>query len=275
MDPFSNGCSFQNLLNSQQPNNSFSFVTREPSVEISSSDAFVFGTPWSEDLNDDERTVSDCKARRKWSPTEDTVLISAWLNTSKDPVVGNEQKAISFWKRIAAYVASSSKLVGMQKREASHCKQRWGKINEGVCKFVGCYEAATKQKFSGLSENDVLKMAHAIFFNDNNDRFALEHAWLERRHDQKWCGASATKDKVSSKRRKLNDQCAQSSTYVAGEDEARPVGVKAAKAKGESKATNSEEAAEMQSMWEIREKDFVLKEKLNKQKLIDSLIAKT
>lgn len=71
-------------------NTSFSFVTREPSLELSSSDASVFGTQWSEDGNEDELVVSDRKERRKWSPTEDLVLISAWLKTSKDHVVGNE-----------------------------------------------------------------------------------------------------------------------------------------------------------------------------------------
>ncbi|KAF3537624.1 hypothetical protein F2Q69_00024869 [Brassica cretica] len=50
---------------------------------------------------------------------------------------------------------------------------------------------------------------------------------------------------------------------------ARPVGVKAAKAKGRRKATASEDC------WDIRQKDFALKEQLNKQKLLDSLIAKT
>lgn len=90
MDPFSQPGSFQSLLNSQQPNTSFSFVTREPSLELSSSDASVFGTQWSEDGNEDELVVSDRKERRKWSPTEDLVLISAWLKTSKDHVVGNE-----------------------------------------------------------------------------------------------------------------------------------------------------------------------------------------
>lgn len=56
---------------------------------------------------------------------------------------------------------------------------------------------------------------------------------------------------------------------------ARPVGGKAAKAKGKSKETILEEAVEFQSMWEIRQKDFVLKEKRNKQKMLDSLVAKT
>ncbi|XP_013601625.1 PREDICTED: glutathione S-transferase T3-like [Brassica oleracea var. oleracea] len=259
-------------------------VPREPSIELSASDASVFGSQWTEDGNEDAETVSDRKERRKWSPTEDGVLISAWLNTSKDPVVGNEQKAIAFWKQIAAYFAASPKLAGLQKRELTHCKQRWGNINERVCKFVGCYEAATKQRSSGQNENDVLKMAHEIFYNDYKVKFTREHAWLELRHDQKWCGASSTKDKVQSKRRKLDDQSAQSSTSVAGshggdEGMARPVGVKAAKAKGKKSmskpATLEEERREFQSMWEIRQKDYALKKKLNKQKLLYSLIANT
>ena len=89
------------------------------------------------------------------------------------------------------------------------------------------------------------------------------------------------KDKVQSKRRKLDDQSAQSSTSVPvshGEDKAmaRPIGVKAAKGKG--KRTMEEEGnplMEFQSIWEIRQKDSALKEKLNEQKLLDILIAKT
>ncbi|CDY66083.1 BnaUnng01330D [Brassica napus] len=225
MDPFSHPCSFQNLLNSQQPNTSFSFFSCEPSIELSASDASVFGTQSPEDTTEDAAFVSGRKERRKWSPVEDVVLISAWLNTSKDPVTGNEQKAIAFWKRIAAYFASSLKLAGLPKREPSNCKQRWRKIKEV--------------------------------------KFTLEHAWLAQ------------------KKRKLDDSSAQSSTSVAGEDEvmARPVGVKAAKAKGRRKATASEDEvkgqAEFQSCWDIRQKDFALKEQLNKQKLLDSLIAKT
>ena len=112
----------------------------------------------------------------------------------------------------------------------------------------------------------MLIMAHDIFFNDYKVKFTLEHAWLELRHDQKWCGASSTRDKVSSKRRKLDDSSTQSSTSVAGKDEtmARHVGVKAAKAKGRSKGTASKDEVkplvEFQSMWEIRQKDFALKE---------------
>uniref|UniRef100_A0A0D3AMY5 Myb-like domain-containing protein n=1 Tax=Brassica oleracea var. oleracea TaxID=109376 RepID=A0A0D3AMY5_BRAOL len=233
-------------------------ITCHQSGSNLSTDASVFGTQWAEDATEEEHVMSDRKERRNWSPTEDIVLISAWLNTSKDPVVGNDQKAIAFWKRIAAYVAYSPKLFALQKREPSHCKQRWGKINESVCKFVGCYEAAMKAKASGMSEDDVLKMVHELFFNDYKVKFTLEHAWLELRHDQKWCGASSTKDK--------------------DDIGSRPVGVKAAKAKGKrsiSKPALEEEEREFQSFCKIRQQDFALKDQLNKHKLLDSLIAKT
>ncbi|KAL0688726.1 hypothetical protein Bca4012_088403 [Brassica carinata] len=139
MDQFTQTGSFQNLLNSQHPNTSFSFVTREASVDLSSSDASVFGSQWADD--------------------------------------GKE-------------------------------------------------------------------------------------------------------DKVISKRRKLDDQSAHSSTSVpgyGGEEEAmaRPVGVKAAKAKAKTKPTSSSEAVEFQGLWEIKQKDFENKDKLNKQKLLENLIAKT
>ncbi|CDY44739.1 BnaC09g22410D [Brassica napus] len=217
------------------------------SDELGASDVSVFGSKWAQDA----QFVTDRKERRKWTPTEDLVLISAWLNTSKDPVIGNEQKAIAFWKRIAFYFASSPKL------------------------FVGCYEAAVKQKSSGQSEDDVMKMAHAIFFNDYKVKFTLEHAWLELRHDQKWCGVS--KENLKSKRRKIDDQSAQSSTSVpVGEEEAvgRPAGVKAAKAKNKRSVSKEEGVVDFQKMWEIRERDYVMKDKLNKQKILDSLIKK-
>ena len=78
----------------------------------------------------------------------------------------------------------------------------------------------------------------------------------------------------------VDDQSAQSSTSKTGcdgQDEATAltIGVKAAKAKAKSKPTTSEEAVEFQSQWEIKQRDFVFKEKLNKQKNFDSLIAKT
>ena len=138
---------------------------------------------------------------------------------------------------MVAYFAASPKLAGCEVREAGHCKQRWHKINDLVGKFCGAYEAVIRERSSGHNENDVLKLAHEIFFTNHNKKFTLEHAWKELRNDPKWCDLATSKMERSSKRRKV-DEAAQSSTCQATETNstdqatARPPGVKASKGHG-------------------------------------------
>ncbi|KAF3597074.1 hypothetical protein DY000_02023710 [Brassica cretica] len=99
-------------------------------------------------------------------------------------------------------------------------EKRWGRVNEQVCKFVGCHEAALKEQASGHSENDVMKAAHDIFFNDYKVKFTLEHCWRELRFDQKWRSHTISKEK-----RKEAD-----AEVVPEEEEVRPPGIKASKA---------------------------------------------
>ena len=102
MDHFSlNSPGFVNLLTSQscQP------------IDVESSEVPRFSSQRSEDPKPVER--------RKWTPKEDILLISVWLNTNKDPIVSNEQKAGAFWKRIEEYFNSSPQLSGVAPREWS------------------------------------------------------------------------------------------------------------------------------------------------------------
>jgi len=257
----SQSSSFLHLLNSQQPpinENPTQFISFQPSSDLGGSGSRA-------------EIGEDRKQRSKWSTAEDLVLISAWLNTSKDAVVGNEQRAGTFWLRITSYYNASPKVVGLSKREQNKCKQRWGKINEGVCKFVGCYDAATKQRTSGQSEDDVLKAAHEIFFNDYKVKFALEHAWRELRNDQKWRGTyGSTQQSSGSKRKRVGEEqtfhSSSSMPSVNGENETRPVGVKAATAKG--KRSLVDEGKNLQQV-------LALKQEVNKTKLLDSLLSRT
>ncbi|KAG7585564.1 hypothetical protein ISN45_Aa02g009180 [Arabidopsis thaliana x Arabidopsis arenosa] len=88
-----------------------------PSIVTGSSEVPAFSTQSSDEGSEGEARPNVGISRKKWSPKEDVVLISAWLNTSKDHVIRNEQKSNSFWKRIAAYVASSPQLDDLPKRE--------------------------------------------------------------------------------------------------------------------------------------------------------------
>ena len=40
---------------------------------------------------------------KNFSQAEDCLLISAWLNTSKDPIAGVDQQTKQFWARVYAY----------------------------------------------------------------------------------------------------------------------------------------------------------------------------
>uniref|UniRef100_A0A0D3DQY8 Myb-like domain-containing protein n=1 Tax=Brassica oleracea var. oleracea TaxID=109376 RepID=A0A0D3DQY8_BRAOL len=187
MDHFSlNSPRFVNLLASQS----------SPPIDVDSAEAAV-----------NSPGLVKPAERRKWSTKEDIVLISAWLNTSKDLI------------RIEEYFNSSPRFIGSLPREWSQCKQRWGRVNAEVCKFVGCHETALKEQASGESENDVMKAAHNIFLNDYHVKFTLEHCWRELRFDQKWRSHSQSKEK-------RKEACAD---VVPDEEEVRPPGVKASK----------------------------------------------
>ncbi|XP_013689644.2 glutathione S-transferase T3-like [Brassica napus] len=168
----------------------------------------------------------------------------------------------AFWTRVAAYFAANPPVVGCEQREPSHCKQRWHKINDLVCKFCGAYEAASREKSGGQNDNDILKLAHQIFYNNHKKKFTLEHTWKELWNDQKWCDLATAKNDGTSKKRKRDDG-ADSSSSQATENK-RPVGVKAAKARGKKTLAEENALKDFESMWSIKHQDLAMKERLLK-----------
>ncbi|XP_010507757.1 PREDICTED: glutathione S-transferase T3-like [Camelina sativa] len=267
MNPYHPSSSYVNLLQIQ--------------LETQNLEYSPFLSPCSEAPFEPASPQENRKSRHAWLPADDIMLVSGWLNTSKDPVRSNQQRLGAFWGRIADYIAKCSNAVGRPKREASHCKQRWGRINDLVCKFVGCYEAATREKSSGQNEDDVMKLAHEIFFNDHGHWFTLEHAWRDLRYDQKWCASIPTKGNGQP----VND--------IDG-SQPRPQGVKVAKGKliktsntqpidveEDGKAYLEFQLDRVSKMYEMKQKDFELKEKefaMKKENMkhvmLDNLIAK-
>ncbi|XP_048605661.1 uncharacterized protein LOC106404256 [Brassica napus] len=134
---------FVDLLNSQQ-DTVFGFV--QDSVKVSSSQFPVFSSQATE-----EETPAERKERRTWTPIDDVALISAW---------------------IAAYFAASPKVAGSGAREASHCKQRWQKINDQVNKFCGAYEAASSAKRRKLDDCAQSSSSHAFETTTGEDKQA-------------------------------------------------------------------------------------------------------
>ncbi|XP_033148594.1 glutathione S-transferase T3 [Brassica rapa] len=179
----------------------------------------------------------------------------------------------TFWERVGDYfLAALLSGDGRQSSEHLHYKQRWHKINEQTNKFCGAYAAAERQLRSGMNDNDVLKVAHDIFYSDHQTKFTLEHAWCVLRHEQKWLSLNTTKASASSKRKPVETD-SQTSPINVGDEEVRPEVVKAAKAKRSNAKGKS--VADITTVWEMRKDDLDRKEKLSKLAILDTLLAKT
>ncbi|XP_018465050.1 glutathione S-transferase T3-like [Raphanus sativus] len=274
--PYAEAASLVELLNSQEDS---VFRLVDGSLEPSSSQFPLFGSqavssPFSDASSFGVEKGTERKERRAWTHSDDVVLISAWLNTSKDPIVGNEQCSGAFWQRIADLYAASPNIARGEERHKNQCKHHWQKINDQVSKFSGAYEAATREKTSGQNEVDVIKHAHAIFLNNHKKKFTLEHAWRELRYDQKWCSIEG-----GNKRKKFGDGSHSASSSVDVDDDRmkRPPGVKAAKAAARGKKkqmAEGKEVSDFQTMWELKKEDLVRKERVVKLRLLDKLYGK-
>uniref|UniRef100_A0A0D3DME8 Myb-like domain-containing protein n=1 Tax=Brassica oleracea var. oleracea TaxID=109376 RepID=A0A0D3DME8_BRAOL len=154
--------------------------------------------------------------RKKWNLVDDEVLISAWLITSKDAVVGTEQKLRNFWKRVGHYFSAAHH----EKRDGEHCKQRWHKINGDTNKYCAAYAAAERLQSSGQNDNDLVKKAHEIYFADHGSKFTLDHAWCLLRYEQKWLSLNTPKS--GGEKRKTGEVGSQASSSNVGEEEPRP-----------------------------------------------------
>ncbi|KAG2542112.1 hypothetical protein PVAP13_9NG569528 [Panicum virgatum] len=79
------------------------------------------------------------KRSNNFDSKEDLVVVSAWLNISKDPVHGANQSKGTFWSRIHTYF-EENKTTPFFRTESS-IMHRWMTILNQVNKFCACYEA--------------------------------------------------------------------------------------------------------------------------------------
>ncbi|CAI8586142.1 unnamed protein product [Vicia faba] len=209
------------------------------------------------------------KSREQFTRDEDILLIQSWLNVSKDPIVGVDQKAGSFWLRIAAnynqYRGQSREKLGGQ------LKCRWHRINGLVQKFVGCYKQAVNGKKSGTSDNDIMASAHAFFAQDEGTTFNLEYAWRLLKDEPKWMGESIGNSSKVTKTSASGASSANSDTpssyeFNSSSPMERPMGQKAAKRKGKAKEipnatqdARNKRAATMERLAQSKEDELELK----------------
>ena len=209
--------------------------------------------------------------KKIWSKAEKEALISAYMNTSTDSIVGTQQKRGAFWARVHELYdqARESNPNGIAPRSRDSMKSQWTRINEAVQKWCGAFANAEGRRTSGQSDDDVIKEAHTIF-ERNGGKFHFFDEWKELRKFSKFedlitnhgtgkqkgrslktTGVVDSSDSGSSGKRSRDDgDSSDPHTPTSGDvDEGhmpRPEGVKKAKSrlKGKFKAKDAYECIE-------------------------------
>ena len=89
---------------------------------------------------------------KNFSLEEDKLIMSMWLNMSKDAITGNEQQGGAFWQRILKYLELHGD--NHEERSQSSIKYRWTDINAKCSKFVGFHSQIEILRQSGHNEQN-------------------------------------------------------------------------------------------------------------------------
>ena len=100
---------------------------------------------------------------KNFSQEEDCLLISAWLNTSKDPITGVDQQTKQFWARVYAYFVENGG--NLNNRSQISISSRWHEINREVGKFVGFLTQIENRQQSGTTEESRVIFLFDYFHN--------------------------------------------------------------------------------------------------------------
>ncbi|XP_038709475.1 glutathione S-transferase T3-like [Tripterygium wilfordii] len=177
---------------------------------------------------------------QNFSIDDDKLLVSAWLNTSKDSTHGNAQNANRYWQRISEFFNTH----GGPRTQAS-LKQRWNDINKKCQKFSGYLSQIEERHPSGQTEQGMVDDAKSMYADLEHKPFLLEHCWIILKDEAKW------QETLSNKRHKTSSVSVHdlSESPIGGDNDERsinqdrPLGTKAAKklAASGSKSSISDE----------------------------------
>uniref|UniRef100_A0A803LK00 No apical meristem-associated C-terminal domain-containing protein n=1 Tax=Chenopodium quinoa TaxID=63459 RepID=A0A803LK00_CHEQI len=186
-----------------------------------------------------------CSNNRGWSRSETAALISAYMNTSTDIIIGTNQKKGVFWNRVLdAYdAARESNPVEISLRTISSLKGRWMRISEAVLKWCGSYDKARKRKGSGYNEDDWDK------FRSFLDQQTFKPS-VGRPHSTPLTDESVGSGSSGKRTRDEGDNSSPTtptSVGVGDERVARAEGIKKAKSRLKGKAPSSEAFKELET----------------------------
>nr|GMC69653.1 glutathione S-transferase T3-like [Ipomoea batatas] len=115
--------------------------------------------------------------RQVWSIEDDKMLARAHSTIGQDGKVGNEQKGLTFWKRIEKYY-NDNHPNGGPKRTQQKLKAHWGHVVTKTRDFNAIYCKLQGMRPSGASDADLVVRALEEYKQKNGtEQFGYEHVW--------------------------------------------------------------------------------------------------
>ncbi|XP_004293109.1 PREDICTED: glutathione S-transferase T3-like [Fragaria vesca subsp. vesca] len=137
-------------------------------------------------VQSESQTTKKAKRAKNFSSQEDILLVSAWLNTSLDPIIGNDKKGDAYWKRIWEYFYAEKTFELECDRNKGSLMNHWSGIQLDVNKFCGIYAEVERKRASGTTEQDKMLEAKQKFRKLLKRNFAYEHYWNLLKFHPKW-----------------------------------------------------------------------------------------
>jgi len=92
---------------------------------------------------------------KKFDQEEDKVICAAWLQVSKDPIHGANQRLATFWGRVRAFFDANKKTDS--ERTDNSLMHRWMTIQKEVNKFCSAYDKILRRNASGKTIQDMVR----------------------------------------------------------------------------------------------------------------------
>ncbi|KAG6628713.1 hypothetical protein CIPAW_14G032000 [Carya illinoinensis] len=196
-----------------------------------------------------------------FTPEEDKLLVSAWLNCSLDAVQGTDQKHSQLWEKIFEYFHQFKETTN--ERTIKSLIHRWSVIQKATNKFCAKLAQVEGLNQSGMTEQDKFDKAKVMYQSLEKCSFQFEHCWQLLKDQPKWIWRATKEDP---KRRKTMSpsptptRCSGATVDGIFDLEAdhvmenevmepnRPIGRKAEKGKRKAQGQHAEENFQIRKM---------------------------
>ncbi|KAG6663833.1 hypothetical protein CIPAW_02G050500 [Carya illinoinensis] len=196
-----------------------------------------------------------------FTPEEDKLLVSAWLNCSLDAVQGTDQKHSQLWENFFEYFQQFKETTN--ERTIKSLIHRWSVIQKATNKFCAKLAQVEGLNQSGMTEQDKFDKVKVMYQSLEKCSFQFEHCWHLLKDQPKWIWRATKEDP---KRRKTMSpsstptQCSGATLDSVFDLEAdhvmenevmepdRPIGRKAEKGKRKDQSQHAEENFQLRKM---------------------------